>query len=380
MSRKSLGIYIHIPFCVQKCLYCDFISGPASLQIKRDYVNRLLEEIEIRTEQLHSSVTVDSVFIGGGTPSVLDADWIKEILCKLKEKFDFDENCECSIEVNPGTVDFDKLKCYRKAGINRLSIGLQSCNENELKALGRIHDYAAFEETYMLARKAGFDNINIDLMSAVPEQTEESFNRSLKQICELNPEHLSVYSLIVEEGTPFYDMDLKLPDEEEERRMYHNTAKVLKEYGYEQYEISNYAKPGKECRHNLRYWQCEEYMGFGCAAASYVDGVRRKNTENINEYIKYVAERKCLQPDFYCEEEILTEWDMLSEFFILGLRMNRGVSVDEFNEKFGKDVFEVYNITLDKHLRHELLELRNNRIVLTERGRDICNYIMRDFL
>ena len=395
MNRKSLGIYIHIPFCVQKCLYCDFVSGPATIEIKRDYVNRLLKEIEVRAEQLcpfsqeedniqgsggAEDYVVDSVFIGGGTPSVLDGEWIKRILCKLKESFLFDKDCECSMEVNPGTVDYEKLISYREAGINRLSIGLQSCNDNELKALGRIHDYAVFEETYRLARKAGFTNINIDLMSAIPEQTEESFSRSLKRICELEPEHISVYSLIVEEGTPFYDMDLKLPDEEEERRMYHNTAELLKKYGYEQYEISNYAKPGTECRHNLRYWRCEEYIGFGCAAASFVNGVRWKNTENRNEYIKYLAEGNNLQADFYCEKETLAESDKMSEFFILGLRMNRGVSLDEFKIKFGKDVYEVYNISLENHLKHGLLEIRNNRIALTDRGRDLGNYVMRDFL
>ena len=399
MNRKSLGIYIHIPFCVQKCLYCDFVSGPATIEIKRDYVNQLLKEIEIRAEQLcpfsseegesednvqefesAKDYVVDSVFIGGGTPSVVDGEWIKEILCKLKETFVFDKDCECSIEVNPGTVDYEKLLCYRQAGINRLSIGLQSCNDNELKALGRIHDYAAFEETYRLARKAGFTNINVDLMSAIPEQTEESFNRSLKQICELGPEHLSVYSLIVEESTPFYDMELKLPDEEEERRMYHNTAALLKRYGYEQYEISNYAKSGKRCRHNLRYWQCEEYIGFGCAAASFVNGVRWKNTENRTEYMKYLADGKTLQGNFYCEKEMLTESDKMSEFFILGLRMNRGVSLEEFKEKFGKDIYEAYNISLENHLKHGLLEVRNNRIALTDRGRDLGNYVMRDFL
>lgn len=399
MNRKSLGIYIHIPFCVQKCLYCDFVSGPATIETKRDYVNQLLKEIEIRAEQLcpfspeedeseanvqefesAKDYVVDSVFIGGGTPSVLDGEWIKEILCKLKETFYFDKNCECSIEVNPGTVDYEKLLCYRQAGINRLSIGLQSCNDNELKALGRIHDYAAFEETYRLARKAGFTNINVDLMSAIPEQTGESFNRSLMQICELGPEHLSVYSLIVEESTPFYDMDLKLPDEEEERQMYHNTAEMLKKYGYEQYEISNYAKPGRECRHNLRYWRCEEYIGFGCAAASFVNGVRWKNTENRTEYMKYLADGKTLQGNFYCEKERLTESDKMSEFFILGLRMNRGVSLDEFKEKFGRDIYEAYNISLENHLKHGLLEIRNNRIALTDRGRDLGNYVMRDFL
>lgn len=384
MSRKSLGIYIHIPFCVQKCLYCDFVSGPASLKTKRDYVNCLIKEIDMRAEQLPDEYIVDTIFIGGGTPSVLDADWVKELLCKLDERFVFSKDCECSIEVNPGTVDSDKLEAYRKAGINRLSIGLQSCNDNELKALGRIHDYNAFADTYQAARKTGFENINIDLMSSIPEQTEESFSVSLKRITELNPEHLSVYSLIVEEGTPFYDMDLKLPDEDTERQIYYKTGQILKEYGYEQYEISNYAKPGKECRHNIRYWRCDEYIGFGVAAASFLNGVRWKNTENINKYIKYMQGAEMftdLQDDIFCsEKDILTAEDMCSEFMFMGLRMNCGVSKEEFIRRFGVTPEEKYGAVIEKHIRNGLLQNEKNYIRLTEKGRDVSNYVMADFL
>lgn len=383
MNRKTTGLYIHIPFCVQKCLYCDFASGPASEKIKRDYVNCLLKEIELSDEE-YDSLLVDTVFIGGGTPSVLNADWMEEILCKLKELYEFTKDCECTIEVNPGTVDVKKLKKYREMGINRLSIGLQSCNDNELKALGRIHDFNTFEKTYSAAREAGFQNINIDLMSSIPEQTEESFIRSLKRVLALNPEHISVYSLIVEEGTPFYEMDLRLPDEEEERRIYHETGELLKEYGYEQYEISNYAKPGMECKHNIRYWQCEEYIGFGVAAASYFNGVRRKNTENTDRYLKYMQNAAVhFNPDMdalYCEKEILTQADMISEFMFMGLRMNKGISKEEFCRRFGCTPEAKFGEMIAKHTQNGLLQNKDDYIRLTDKGRDICNYIMADFL
>lgn len=402
MDRKTIGIYIHIPFCMQKCLYCDFVSKPAPFKTRRDYVNRLLDEIDTSTQQLcpfvcensasniKNNVTngncvkdylVDTVFIGGGTPSVLDADWIEEILCKLKERFDFSQDCECTIEVNPGTVDYDKIMKYRRAGINRLSIGLQSCHDMELKALGRIHDFAAFEKTYRLARKAGFDNINVDLMSSIPEQTEDSFIASLQRVIRLNPEHISVYSLIVEEGTPFYDMELKLPDEEEERRIYHETGRILREYGYEQYEISNYAKPGKACRHNIRYWQCDEYIGYGVAAASYLKDIRWKNTENIDKYIQNVLINSNIKNrDFYSEKEVLTQEEKCAEFMFMGLRMNRGVPEEEFLRRFACSVDEKYGDIIKKHIRNELLCRESNHILLTEKGRDVCNYVMSDFL
>ena len=375
MNHKSFGIYIHIPFCVRKCLYCDFVSGPSTTEVQINYVNQLKKEICAAT----NDDIVDTVFIGGGTPSVLDVNLLEEILCKLKEAFCLAPDCEYSMEINPGTVDYDKLVKYRKMGINRLSIGLQSCNDNELKALGRIHDYKTFEETYFLARKAGFENINVDLMSSVPEQTPESFSRSLRKVAELNPEHISVYSLIVEEGTPFYDMELQLPSEEEERLIYHETGRILREYGYEQYEISNYAKKGKECRHNIRYWQCDEYLGFGVAAASYQNGVRRKNTTDMECYLQtsFDALREDL---FYEEEESLTQEDQYAEFMFMGLRMNAGIAKDEFINRFGVPVETIYGDVIKKHVKNGLLEVTDQCIRLTERGRDVSNFVMSDFI
>lgn len=382
MNRKSLGIYIHIPFCVQKCLYCDFVSEPASLEIKRNYVNQLLKEIAFYN--FDNKYIVDTIFIGGGTPSVLDADWIKAILCKLEEKFEISYDCECTIEVNPGTVDLEKLKKFRESGVNRLSIGLQSCNDNELKALGRIHNFKTFEEMFWAARQAGFDNINVDLMSSIPEQTEESFIRSLKRVVELNPEHISVYSLIVEEGTPFYEMNLNLPDEDTERQIYYKTGKILNENGYGQYEISNYAKHGRECRHNIRYWQCDEYIGFGVAAASCLDNVRWKNTENINKYLEYMQKASGFEDlrkeDFYSEKEVLTPEEQCAEFMFMGLRMNNGVSEEIFRRRFGYIPEERYGEVIAKHIQNGLLEKKDKYIRLTDKGRDICNYVMADFL
>lgn len=382
MNRKSLGIYIHIPFCVQKCLYCDFVSEPASLEIKRNYVNQLLKEIAFYN--FDNKYMVDTIFIGGGTPSVLDADWIKAILCKLEDGFEISYDCECTIEVNPGTVDLEKLKKFREAGVNRLSIGLQSCNDNELKALGRIHNFKTFEEMFWAARQAGFDNINVDLMSSIPEQTEESFIRSLKRVVELNPEHISVYSLIVEEGTPFYEMNLNLPDEDTERQIYYKTGKILNENGYGQYEISNYAKHGRECRHNIRYWQCDEYIGFGVAAASCLDNVRWKNTENINKYLEYMQKASRFEDlrkeDFYSEKEVLTPEEQCAEFMFMGLRMNNGVSEEIFRRRFGYIPEERYGEVIAKHIQNGLLEKKDKCIRLTDKGRDICNYVMADFL
>ena len=382
MNRKSLGIYIHIPFCVQKCLYCDFVSEPASLETKRNYVNQLLKEIAFYN--FDNKYIVDTIFIGGGTPSVLDADWIKAILCKLEDKFEISYDCECTIEVNPGTVDLEKLKKFREAGVNRLSIGLQSCNDNELKALGRIHNFKTFEEMFWAARQAGFDNINVDLMSSIPEQTEESFIRSLKRVVELNPEHISVYSLIVEEGTPFYEMNLNLPDEDTERQIYYKTGKILNENGYGQYEISNYAKHGRECRHNIRYWLCDEYIGFGVAAASCLDNVRWKNTENINKYLEYMQKASRFEDlrkeDFYSEKEVLTPEEQCAEFMFMGLRMNNGVSEEIFRRRFGYIPEERYGEVIAKHIQNGLLEKKDKCIRLTDKGRDICNYVMADFL
>ena len=289
---KELELYLHIPFCVKKCNYCDFLSAPAEEKTRAAYVDTLIREIEGFEEP--EDYEVVTVFFGGGTPSILPGEAILRLMEALRKKFHFREEAEITLEANPGTVDEKKLSFYKKAGINRLSFGLQSTDAEELKKLGRIHTWEKFLESFELARKAGFSNINVDLMSALPGQTVESWEKTLKQVIALNPEHVSAYSLIIEEGTPFYQLYEKdaekrdageepelLPSEEEERAMYELTGSVLKENGYLHYEISNYAKPGRECRHNLGYWQRKDYLGFGLGASTLLNPVRYKNTEDL---------------------------------------------------------------------------------------------------
>ncbi len=363
-----IGIYIHIPFCVRKCLYCDFASYVRTDEMKTAYVDRLVQEIGA----FETTECVDTVFIGGGTPSILPAEEMERILKALKAKFSFSDNVECTIEVNPGTVDSFKLEEYYRMGINRLSIGLQSCDNQELKALGRIHTYEDFETTYFAALKAGFANINVDLMSAIPYQTVESFRESLHKVIALGPQHISAYSLIVEEGTPFSQMQLPLPDEESEREMYYEAKRILLANGYERYEISNYAKKGFSCRHNVGYWTGKEYVGFGVAAASFYKGVRSSCATDVERYIEHGP---------WLEERImLTEEDKMSEYFFVGLRMMKGVSEGEFLEKFGVVPRVVFGDALDKHMKNGLLVKEDGRIRLTEKGIDVSNYVLCDFV
>ncbi len=333
MTNKE--IYIHIPFCKRKCAYCDFLSFPGSESQQRDYVNALLAEIQTEPE----GGSVSAIFFGGGTPSLLDATEIQRIMEVLKEKYDLTEDAEITIEANPGTLDREKLEIYRKAGINRLSLGLQSAHNQELQTLGRIHTWEEFLESFQLAREAGFSNINVDLMSALPGQSPDDWRDTLKKVADLNPEHISAYSLIIEEGTPFYDKYEQeeeqreagnscklLPTEEEERQMYYDTEKLLQAAGYHRYEISNYAKAGRECRHNCGYWRRVDYRGFGLGAASLIREVRFTNTRSLEEYLNRDFLRR--------EEEILTTQAQMEEFMFLGLRLCIGISIKEFEKKF----------------------------------------------
>ena len=398
-EMKELAIYIHLPFCVRKCLYCDFVSGPYSEEVQNNYVNQLLKEIdwffekekkksEFKNEgengkNKSNGFAITSVFFGGGTPSILPAEKIEKILCKLKEHAVF-RDPEITIEVNPGTVEEsakgrNSFQKYIAMGINRISIGRQSAREEELKKLGRIHDNNQFKQTFLMAREAGFDNISVDLMYALPGQDFSSFEESLRDTAELNPEHISAYSLIVEEGTPFYDMALDLPDEEEERRMYESVADILSEYGFVQYEISNYSKPGRECRHNIAYWTGKEYVGFGIAAASFFQSERFTNTESMEEYLGAgdYGQLTCLRRETQC----LSGEDRMSEFVILGLRMNRGVIDSEFYNKFGHHTEEIFRDPIYVHIKNGLLwKNEKGDIGLTENGRNLGNFVMKDFL
>ena len=371
---SPMEIYIHIPFCVKKCDYCDFLSGPYGVKEQQAYVQALLEEIEAVTEGLGRSVS--SVFIGGGTPSVLNEVFIGEILNKIKEKFQVCEDVEITTEVNPGTAEKKKLESYRKYGINRLSIGLQSPKEKELKMLGRIHTFEQFLETYKGAREAGFENINIDLMSAIPGQTYEGWCENLRTVAHLNPEHISAYSLIIEEGTPFAERKLDLPDEDTEYNMYDATAEILQEYGYEQYEISNYSKRGKACKHNVGYWTRVDYLGVGLGAASLYGRKRFSNTGDMKEYLGNSAYPEKIR----MYEPILCREDEMAEFMFLGLRMTKGISVNEFAHRFGQPIEEVYGKVLEKYKKMNLLEEKEGRIFLSREGIHVSNCIMSEFL
>lgn len=373
-TDSPIEIYIHIPFCVKKCDYCDFLSGPSGPKEQEAYVQALLREIDAVTEGKGRSVS--SIFIGGGTPSVLDERFIGEILNKIKENFNLQEDAEITIEVNPGTADSQKLQAYRYYGINRLSIGLQSPDDRELKILGRIHNYAQFLETYKEAREAGFDNINIDLMSAIPDQTYEGWQKNLRTVAELEPEHISAYSLIIEEGTPFATRKLNLPDEDTEYNMYEATAQILKEYGYEQYEISNYAKKGRACRHNVGYWIRQGYLGFGLGASSLYGKERFSNISDTKKYLENSSNPELIRE----KEPILTTEDEMAEFMFLGLRMTKGIVKADFEQIFGCRIEQIYGGVLKKYESMGLLMEKDGRVFLSREGIHVSNSVMSEFL
>lgn len=361
---KELELYLHIPFCMQKCKYCDFPSGCASEKTRADYVDNLCKKMESWKERT-KEYEVSTVFVGGGTPSILTAEEMKKIFKYVHNCFKISKNVEITIEMNPGTVERDKLIAYKEAGINRLSIGCQSLDDQELKNLGRIHTEEEFYRTYRMAREVGFENISMDLMSAIPGQTLKSWEETLRKAAELSPEHISAYSLIIEEGTPFYERygegkhSEELPSEEEERLMYERTEEILAEYGYHRYEISNYAKEGKECRHNLGYWERKEYLGLGYHAASLMDHKRWVDGE---------------------EEEKLTIQDEMEEFMFLGLRKMKGVSREDFLKMFGQEMDTVYKDVIEEQKKNGLLLEEEGRIFLSRKGIDLSNYVMSEFL
>ena len=402
MNKKKLEIYVHIPFCAKKCAYCDFLSFPGNMRMRREYTDKLLEEIRIQSSFVRE-YQVDTIFLGGGTPSVLDVTDITAIMGTLKEHYDIAPDAEITIEVNPGTVKMEGLVAYREAGINRVSMGLQSADDTELRYLGRIHTYDEFLKSFQRVRMAGFTNVNVDLISAIPGQTPESWRNTLKKTAMLKPEHISAYSLIVEEGTPFYDrygghvemesyemspeerrrlMALPdLPDEDTEREMYYMTRNCLAAQGYERYEISNYARPGFECRHNVGYWTGTGYLGLGLGASSYLEGCRFHNTSDFQSYVSahFDDEAEFCQA-LRQDMEQLSVKSKMEEFMFLGLRLTRGVSVEGFITRFGQSIRNVYGGVIDKLEREGLLEHKNGYYHLTERGLDLSNYAMSLFL
>lgn len=374
----GMELYLHMPFCVRKCAYCDFLSFPTDQETQNLYTRRLREDIDAMGKK-YGDIPVDTIFIGGGTPSVPDSALIVGIMEHVRKAFHVAEGAEISMEANPGTVTREKLTDYRRAGINRLSFGLQSANDRELKLLGRIHTWAEFLESFHLARECGFTNINIDLMSALPGQTRESWKDTLKRVTDLNPEHISAYNLIIEDGTPFgekYGSEegrKLLPDEDSEREMYHETKRFLRDCGYERYEISNYAKPGRACRHNIGYWTGLPYLGLGLGASSYMDGCRFAVNSDMKQYLEE-------KPGMFTDVEKLTKKDMEEEFFYVGLRMTAGVSLPEFERRFGVSAKDVYPGLMEMFVEEKAAVFQGDRFVLTDYGLDVSNYIMAQFL
>lgn len=398
--KKPLGIYVHIPFCIQKCLYCDFLSAPSDETTRESYVNALLAEIDAQAP-LYKGFQVHTVFFGGGTPSLLMPEQTAAILERLYQRFSFlpEKEMEITLEANPGTLTEEKLRAWRKAGVNRLSIGLQSAHDEELKSLGRIHTWKEFLWGYEAARRAGFSNLNIDLMSALPGQSVESWMDTLESVVELKPEHISAYSLIIEEGTPFYDwygpqdaasekrqMEKRkpLPSEEEDRLMYERTGEYLAKGGYGRYEISNYALPGFACRHNLAYWERTDYAGFGLGAASLRENVRWSNTAELAEYLAHAGQTG-EETRIKKEMTRLSIQDQMEEFMFLGLRKTEGVSASTFERLYGKPLEAVYEEPVERLIREGLL-LRYRKedgsvfFRLSARGIDVSNYALAMFL
>ena len=382
IRNRELELYVHIPFCVRKCAYCDFLSAPADDVTIENYVSALI--VEIRAHGINGRKKVSTIFIGGGTPSVLSTEQIRRIFDAIFENFEVSNDAEITIEANPGTLTEKKLQTYLDCKINRISFGLQSTSNEELKLLGRIHSFEEFVKNYNLARKCGFQNINVDLISAIPGQTVESWKKTLCDVLELQPEHLSAYSLIIEEGTPFAKLygegcekESMLPDEEAERQMYHITDSILQKAGYHRYEISNYAKAGYECRHNLGYWERVPYLGIGLGAASLTtDNVRYHNVTNLKTYIEHSADLKFIQTDV----EELSVKETMEEVIFLGMRKMEGVSILEFETIFGKNLRECYGDNLDKMISQRLIEEKQGYLRLTKAGIDVSNQVFAEIL
>lgn len=408
---KELELYLHIPFCERKCAYCDFLSAPADLPVRISYIKKLQEEIAYYGAQ-YGEYQVSSIFFGGGTPTILEGYQLAAILETVKDHFNITTDAEITVECNPGTLTAGKAEKLVQAGFNRLSMGLQSADDRELQLLGRIHNFAQFLESYDLARKAGFQNINVDLMSALPGQTLKSWQDTLQKVTALRPEHISAYSLIIEEGTPFYERFAEderireegghprlLPEEDVERQMYELTETFLQIKGYERYEISNYAKPGYECRHNCGYWIRKDYLGLGLGASSLVEHQRFQNTSDLKTYLEQEYSPQCegqderiaetiqlqeetglTQTGHHIHIETLDKKSEMEEFMFLGLRLMAGISRQQFQDTFRVTLESVYGEVLRKLKGEQLIEEVAGYVRLTEHGIDVSNYVLAEFL
>ncbi len=380
---KNLGIYVHIPFCKKKCDYCDFISYTQNEEIQNKYVNCLLKTIEQSTSKLKlDNYIVNTIYFGGGTPSYINSKNIIEIIKKIQAKFQIAESPEITIEINPGTISEDKLLDYKKCGINRISIGCQAIQDDLLKMLGRIHNYEEFLDTYKLVQKIGFENINVDLMLGLPNQTLEDIENSVKEILKLNPNHLSVYSLIIEEGTRIEKRiskgELILPKEEIERKMYKKVKEILESRNYKHYEISNFAKKDFESKHNMACWNQEEYLGFGLASHSYFNNKRFSNIEVIDEFISNIENEE--YDKNITIHEVQSEEEKKKEYMLLGLRKLDGVSISKFEQKFRINPLFYFRFEISKLEEQGLIEVDLDNIKLTNKGLDFANLVWEEFV
>ena len=373
----EIGVYIHIPFCKRKCYYCDFVSYPEKYELQGKYIDKVIQEIEENKKILQDN-NVTTIYIGGGTPSSIKPELIKRILNEIYNYTEINNIKEITIEVNPGTATKNNLQLYKNCGINRISIGLQSTNNDILNKIGRIHNFNQFLDTYKWTREAGFKNINVDLMIGIPNQTLDDVKTSLEKVVSLKPEHISVYSLIVEDETPMKKLiesgKLKLPDEEDERNQYKYTKNFLELNGYKHYEISNFAKPGFESKHNLNCWEQKQYIGLGVAAHSYINGVRYSNTISLEEYLNKDSK------DIKEIHETQTIDDMKKEYMLLGLRKIDGVQISKFEEKFGENPIYLFKNELKKLIQEGLLIIDLDNIKLTEKGLDLANIVWEEFV
>lgn len=390
MNTKNVGLYIHIPFCKQKCQYCDFNSYAGKENLIETYMKWVEFELKGVGEgnrvdyenNLDDLIVVKSIYIGGGTPSFIDSKYIEKIMEIVKECYTIDINAEITIEVNPGTVSQKKLETYLNSGINRISIGLQSTHNEILSKLGRVHSYEEFLYTYNLARKVGFKNINVDLMLGLPNQSLNDLQESITEVVNLEPEHISVYSLIIENGTPFCEklekQEIALPSDELERAMYWETKRKLEKAGYTHYEISNFAKPGFESKHNLSCWNQEEYIGIGASAHSYTNNVRYSNIDSIEDYIRNYENGN--EIDNFVFHEKQNKESKMKEFMMLGLRKIQGIHIQDFKNKFGENPIYLYKKELEKLVNEELLEIDGDIIKLTDKGIDLANLVWEEFV
>lgn len=383
---KELGIYIHIPFCKQKCKYCDFISYSNKEEKIKEYIKALQKEIQIKLKKYQKEYLVDTIYLGGGTPSYIEPEKIEDIIKIVKNIIQMKENVEITIEVNPGTVTKRKLEIYKNVGINRLSIGLQTTNHERLKQIGRIHTYEMFLETYQMAKEVGFTNINVDLMIGLPKQRLKEIETDLENILLLQPNHISIYSLIVEEGTvlekELREGKLILPEEDLEREMYWKVKEILEKNEYEHYEISNFAKKGYQSKHNWNCWNQKEYLGFGIAAHSYMNNIRYSNIDNLQEYIEQMQYAEKIEDLKKIEQiqEVQNKEEKQKEYMLLGLRKLKGISIQEFKKIFLENPIYLYRKELDKLVKEELIEVDLDSIRLSNRGLDLANLVWEEFI